>query len=244
MRDRAAARARASPFRGHPCRCPSTLRSARPSSAGRPCGRAAVTVPIRLGTRVRIQVARSGFASLGIGVGRGGGVPPWTETPSAASAVDHGLRDAPEPCHCRRDDRSRCGVALRLPSGDDAECPADRHAAARLRRGVAAATARLAGCERWGSCRGRSAARCRRLDAAARWPTAAPRRAAMQREHDRCRQRARRGSVPRRGNVGSRIAMSRPSSCERCAIARLAPARTAGKRPERITRAISSSWSA
>ena len=36
---------------------------------------------------------------------------------------------------------------------------------------------------------------------------------------------------PRRGTLGSRIAIRRPSSCERCAIARLAPAITAGKRP-------------
>jgi hypothetical protein len=45
---------------------------------------------------------------------------------------------------------------------------------------------------------------------------------------------------PRRGMLGSRIAISRPSSCERFAIARLAPAITAGKRPACITRAMSS----
>ena len=44
---------------------------------------------------------------------------------------------------------------------------------------------------------------------------------------------------PERGTLGSRIAIRRPSSCERCAIARLAPAISAGKRPERMTRATS-----
>ena len=45
---------------------------------------------------------------------------------------------------------------------------------------------------------------------------------------------------PRRGTLGSRIAISRPSSWERCAIASEAPARTAGNRPAFTTRAISS----
>ena len=49
---------------------------------------------------------------------------------------------------------------------------------------------------------------------------------------------------PARRPFGSRMEMSRPSSCDRCAIASVAPASTAGNRPERITRAISRSSSA
>ena len=52
------------------------------------------------------------------------------------------------------------------------------------------------------------------------------------------------GETPERGTFGSRIAINRPSSCERCAMASVAPASSAGYRPPRMTRAISSSSSA
>jgi hypothetical protein len=48
----------------------------------------------------------------------------------------------------------------------------------------------------------------------------------------------------RRGTLGSRIAISRPSSCERCAIARLAPARTGGEAARPHHAGDVESWSA
>ena len=36
------------------------------------------------------------------------------------------------------------------------------------------------------------------------------------------------GETPERGTFGSRIAINRPSSCERCAMASVAPASSAG----------------
>jgi hypothetical protein len=47
--------------------------------------------------------------------------------------------------------------------------------------------------------------------------------------------------TPMRGTLGSRIAINRPSSCDRCAIARLPPVSSPGKRSPCIARAISSS---
>ena len=100
--DRASARARASPSRALPCRCPSAPRSAPRPCADRPCG-ALPPSARRFGFGLGFGFGFGFGFGMGVGVGdrlRGVGVPPW-----AANA-------APSATPCRRRACASAGAVL------------------------------------------------------------------------------------------------------------------------------------